>query len=68
MTCHDLSIIGDEDRIGKAEPLDRARDLRNLLFRMRASIARIGAEVCDFPFNDLLSPHGRVPFCAADSS
>ena len=42
MTGDDGAFLVDEDRIDEAEPLDRARDLLHLFFRMCARVARVG--------------------------
>jgi hypothetical protein len=40
----DLVFIADQDRVGEAEALDAPGDLRDLLLRVGAGVARIGAQ------------------------
>jgi hypothetical protein len=40
----DLVFIADQDRVGEAEALDAPGDLRDLLLRVGAGVARTGAQ------------------------
>jgi hypothetical protein len=59
------AVAGGEDRIGPAELHDAGGDLRHLLVRMRARVARIGAQARERPVLDRVGQpwrHGpRIP-------
>ena len=58
VTGDDLAVTRDQHRVGEPEPLDRRGDLPNLLFGMRARVARIRLERGYRPLDQLLlRPH-----------
>ena len=55
----DLEVVGDEDGIDEAEPLDRLRNLFQLLLGMGAGVVRrgtqaLGRKVCDLKIRQRL--------------
>jgi hypothetical protein len=49
MTGDDVAVLADQDRVGKSECADAARDLRDLRIGVRASISRRGNQPFDRP-------------------
>ena len=49
----DFEVVGDEDRIDKAEPLDRLGNLLRLLLGMPAGVVRGGAQPLGRKVGDL---------------
>ena len=53
MAGDDLAVVGDEHRVSKAETLNGPGYLRDLFLRVGASVARIGAQICNVQFDYL---------------